>query len=70
MFIAIVQANEVENEINIEWCCRDCTMKAYGWNDKQYDFVHALVTNSKPVPVTAEVDKTADFGSFIKNTVL
>ncbi len=70
MYIAVIQDEEVEDEINIESCCRDCTVQAYAWSEKQYQYVFALIKEEKPVPVPAEVTSAREFGIYIKSMKL
>lgn len=77
MYIAILVDGEVENELNVEWCCRDCTLGAYGWDVKQYNFVASFVKAEKPIPLPLEVSDDSSpntqvraFAAYIKSMKL
>lgn len=70
MYIAILQGEEVENEIDILWCCASCVMTKYGWSKDQYAFVKSIIQANKPIPVPPETNSDAEFGKYIKSIKL
>jgi len=65
MYIAILQDGEVENEINVDLCCNNCSRTRYNWSTAQFNFVRDFADKEKPFPVPAEVDDLASFAKYI-----
>lgn len=67
MHVAIIQNDEVENELDIMWHCASCTRTLYGWSQKQYEAIKCLVDEQKPIPVSEEVSNSTHFGKYVKD---
>lgn len=65
MFVAILQGQDVENELEIVWHCAECSMNYYGWTKEQYQFVEDAIKNNKPIQVPEKVVTSIDFGKYI-----
>lgn len=65
MYISVIQDDEVENEIDIQWHCQGCCKTTYGWSDDQYEFVKKFVEEDKPIPIPFGIDTASKFGMYI-----